>query len=256
MFDKCDFDDLYHDVSDNVKGDRRHANVVPARFLKESINLLKRPPLLKNNKVLDDGLKLSPIRNGLVLVSNNNMGITSSFLSSFLQMQGEGMMGEKKINDAHLLILLYNKHVQWRFVNAKVDAAMAVQRATEQKSLYNAWVTVSKLWHSVIAKCVEIQQIKKNLKLYSVLKMLMSYFDNCDLNETYHSISLDGTILALESSALCVPVISGEKENVKELEDACCSAVDVMQAMNPLLTLLDISYTCKFFYCFSGILII
>ncbi|XP_071694505.1 uncharacterized protein [Rutidosis leptorrhynchoides] len=222
------FEDLDHDVSDNVKGGGRRAIVVPARFWQETINLLKRPPLLKKNKVLDDGLKHSPIRNGVG--SNNNMCNTPSILS-FSADARRGKLGEKKIVDAHLLRMLHNKHLQWRFANAKVDAAMAVQRATALKSLYNAWVTVSKLWHSIIAKRVEMQQLKQNLKLYSVLKKQMSYLDNWDLNETDHSLSLAGAILALESSALCIPVISGAKANVRDLEDSFCSAVDVMQAM-------------------------
>ncbi|XP_071704719.1 QWRF motif-containing protein 9-like [Rutidosis leptorrhynchoides] len=107
----------------------------------------------------------------------------------------------------------------------------------QQKSLYNVWVTVSKLWHSVIEKGVEIQQIKKNWKLYFVLKKHMSYLDNWDLNETDHSIALDGTILALESSAVCIHVISGVQANVKDLEDAFCSAVEVMQAMRVLVSI-------------------
>lgn len=196
---ECGSDDSDHAISDNVKGGGRRAIVVPARFWQETINLLKRPPFLKNNKVLDDSPKLSSMRNGVG--SNNNLGNTPSILSFSVDAR-RGKVGEKKVVDVHLLRLLHNKHLQWRFANARVDAAMAVQRATAQvttatsrfyvhgyhvkylsdgyilsencnlfqKSLYNAWVTVSKLWHSVIAKRVEIQQLKQNLKLYSVLR--------------------------------------------------------------------------------------
>lgn len=39
-----------------------------------------------------------------------------------------------------------------------------------QKSLYNAWVTTAKLWHSVKTKRAELQMLRSNLKLHSILK--------------------------------------------------------------------------------------
>ena len=39
-----------------------------------------------------------------------------------------GKMGEDRIVDAHMLRLLYNRYLQWRFVNARSDATFMVQR--------------------------------------------------------------------------------------------------------------------------------
>ncbi|PWA74099.1 hypothetical protein CTI12_AA255120 [Artemisia annua] len=249
-----DSHDSDHIVSlDYAKGAGPRAIVVPARFWKETINLVKRvqpdpvvSPLVKNNKVvrqckvLDDGPKVSPPNKRAIPISpsvmsnregsNNTFGNSPSILS-FSADSKRGKVGERKLVDAHVLRLLHNKHLQWRFANARVEATMKVQRATAQKSLYNAWVTISKLWISVISKRVEMQQLKQNLKLHTVLKKQMSYLDIWDVTESDHSISLAGATEALKSSSLCLPVLCGAKVDIQSLTDAICSAIDVTQAI-------------------------
>lgn len=39
-----------------------------------------------------------------------------------------------------------------------------------QRNIYNAWVTTSKLRHSVNSKGIELQLLRQTLKLYSILK--------------------------------------------------------------------------------------
>nr|GEU90485.1 hypothetical protein [Tanacetum cinerariifolium] len=239
--------------SGNVQSPGPRAIVVPARFWQETINLVKRvqpdpdpvlPQLLKNKAfagctVIDNGPEVSPpIKRAIPLspsvminaVGSNKNSANSPSILSFSVDSKRGKVGEKKIVDAHVLRLMHNKHLQWRFANARVDAAMKVQRATAQKSHYNAWVTISKLWISVISKRLELQQLKQNLKLHTVLKKQMSYLDIWDVTESDHSISLAGAIGALESSSLCLPVLCGAKVDVQSLADAICSAIDVTEA--------------------------
>ncbi|XP_076928872.1 QWRF motif-containing protein 2-like [Bidens hawaiensis] len=242
--------------NNNIRGGTGppRAIVVPARFWQETINLLRRvqpvpvdvlptPALLKNNnnnnnkpvgKVMHDGTpKLQPQGSSADSYSKSNynsLGNAASILS-FSADSKRGKVGEKKLVDAHVLRVLHNKHMQWQFANAKAEAAMVVQRATAQKTLYNARVSISKLWHSVISKRLQMQQLKHNLKLHSLLKKQMLYLDNWDLTDRDYSISLAGAIAALESSSLCLPVLSGAKADILDLKDAICSAVDIMQAM-------------------------
>lgn len=136
--------------SGNVKGGAR-AIVVPARFWQETINLLRRvqplpvpvpvhvsvpasQSLSKNNK---HGSKLQPRGSASMSQSSNgggcnsNVGNAPSILSICADSK-KGKVGEKKVEDAQMLRLLHNKHMQWRFANAKADAAMVVQRVAAQ----------------------------------------------------------------------------------------------------------------------------
>uniref|UniRef100_A0A199UBT9 Uncharacterized protein n=1 Tax=Manihot esculenta TaxID=3983 RepID=A0A199UBT9_MANES len=79
-------------------------------------------------------------------------------------------MGEDRIVDAHMLRLLYNRYLQWRFVNARADASFMLHRLNAEKILWNVWVTISELQHSVILKRIKLLLLRQKLKLTSILK--------------------------------------------------------------------------------------
>lgn len=70
----------------------------------------------------------SRVRNGVAGSLNGSYpGSTPSILSFSVDIR-RGKMGEDRIVDAHMLRLLYNRYLQWRFVNARADATFMVQR--------------------------------------------------------------------------------------------------------------------------------
>ncbi|KAB1204030.1 QWRF motif-containing protein 2 [Morella rubra] len=149
-----------------------------------------------------------------------------------------GKIGDNRIVDAHLLRLLHNRFLQWRFVNARAGAALCAQWLNAEKSLYNAWMTTSKLRESVRAKRTELQLLKQNLTLTSILKGQMTHLEEWALMDQDYSNSLSGVIEALKASTLRLPVVSGAKADVQNVKDAICSALDVMQSMGSSIRLL------------------
>ncbi|KAG6471616.1 hypothetical protein ZIOFF_069060 [Zingiber officinale] len=99
--------------------------------------------------------------------------------------------GENRIEEAHLLRLLDNRHLQWRCVNSRANAALILQKLTIELAYLEEW--------SVI--------------------------------DTEHSSLLLGAIEALKASTLRLPIVSGAKMDILELKDSVGSAVDMMQAM-------------------------
>lgn len=177
------------------------------------------------------GTSPSRARNGVGSTQlTSNLSSTSSILS-FAADARRGKVGENRIVDAHQLRLLYNQHLQWRFANARADSAMLVKKGIAEKSLYNAWLTTARLRNSVKSKRNELQLLRQNLKTHSILKGQMLCLENWDLTEKDHSSSLCGAIEALEASTLRLPIVGGAKADIHNLEDAICSAVDVMQGM-------------------------
>ncbi|KAG8645652.1 QWRF motif-containing protein 2 isoform X2 [Manihot esculenta] len=129
----------------------------------------------------------SPLR-GRPISSNSSS--TPSILSFSVDLR-RGKIGEDRIVDAHTLRLLYNRYLQWRFVNARADATFMVQRL-------NAEITYLEEW---------------------------SHLDRD------HSTSLEGATEALKASTLRLPIVGKAIADVQNLKDAIGSAVDVMQAM-------------------------
>ncbi|KAL8130946.1 QWRF motif-containing protein 2-like isoform X2 [Apium graveolens] len=176
------------------------------------------------------GTSPSRVRNGVASTPLSSLSSTSSILS-FAADARRGKVGENRIVDAHQLRLLYNQQLQWRFANARADAVMVVKKGIAEKSLYNAWLTTARMRNSVKSKRNELQLLRQNLKTHSILKGQMPCLENWDLTEEDHSSSLCGAIEALEAGTLRLPIVGGAKADIYNLEDAICSAVDVMQRM-------------------------
>ncbi|KAK8544857.1 hypothetical protein V6N13_003417 [Hibiscus sabdariffa] len=173
------------------------------------------------------GMSPSRVRNGL----GGSLVNTPSILSFAGDVIKMGKIGENKVSNAHLLRLLHNSLLQWRFVNAKSDVVLSSQRSDAEKCLYNAWTTTSKLLESVRAKRSELQLLRQNMKLISILKGQMIFLDKWALLDHDYCSSLSGATEALKASTLRLSVICGARVDVLILNDAICSAVDVMQAM-------------------------
>ncbi|KAI3460162.1 hypothetical protein Pfo_016825 [Paulownia fortunei] len=170
-------------------------------------------------------------RNGVGnLMNDNNMCSTPSILSFAADVR-RGKLGENRIVDAHDLRILHNRQLQWRLANARVENALLVQKQAAERILYNAWVSTSKLRHSVKSKRIELQLLRHNLKLYSILKEQELHLENWDLIDRDHCNSLSGAIEALEASTIRLPVVDGARADVQKVQEAISSAVDVMQAM-------------------------
>ncbi|KAL0361056.1 UNVERIFIED_CONTAM: QWRF motif-containing protein 2 [Sesamum radiatum] len=143
-------------------------------------------------------------------MSDSNTCSTPSLLSFAVDIR-KGKLGENRIADAHNLRLLYNRLLQWRLANAKVENTLLVQEQTAQRSLYTAWMTTSKLRHSVGSKRIELQLLRLNVKLYSILKEQEPHLESWGSFERDHCNSLSGAIEALEASTIRLPLVGGAR---------------------------------------------
>lgn len=86
----------------------------------------------------------SPIRmrNGALNLLNNNVSSTPSILSFGADVR-RGKMGENMILDAHELRLLYNRHLQWRFANARAETSLMAQTELAEVKLYYPFFLLS-----------------------------------------------------------------------------------------------------------------
>ncbi|KAK9275458.1 hypothetical protein L1049_022725 [Liquidambar formosana] len=173
------------------------------------------------------GISPSRIRTTNASSQSNSSTSVLSFIADFRK----GKKGTNQIEDAHQLRLLYNRCLQWRFANARAHAALVIQKKTAEKTLYNVWRTTLALWDSVIKKRINLQQLRLELKLNSVLNEQMVYLDDWAVLEGDHASSLSGAIEDLEASTVRLPVTGGAKADIETMKVAICSAVDVMQAM-------------------------
>ncbi|KAK7259601.1 hypothetical protein RIF29_25211 [Crotalaria pallida] len=176
------------------------------------------------------GVSPSRVRSGVASSLSNRFGNEPSVLSFAVDVP-RGKIGDNRIADAHSLRLVYNRLLQWGFINARADAALSVQTLNAEQSLYDAWLATSKLRASVRAKRTELQMLRLQYKLISILKEQMLYLEDWFSLDPVYSSSLSGAIEALKASTLRLPIVGGAKVEVLNVKDTVCSAMDVMQAM-------------------------
>ncbi|KAJ0582978.1 putative QWRF family protein [Helianthus annuus] len=172
---------------------------------------------------------ISPRRNSVSGI-NNNLGETPSVLSFAVDVR-RGKVGENRFLDAHVLRLLYNRQLQWRFVNARNEDIVLKQKHSVEENLWNAWITIADMRDSVTRKRHRLQLLRQKLKLASILKAQMVFLEDWAYLDKNHSISLLGAIEALKASTLRLPVAAGATADLQSMKDAISSAFDVMQAM-------------------------
>ncbi|XP_073289622.1 AUGMIN subunit 8 isoform X3 [Primulina huaijiensis] len=120
---------------------------------------------------------------------------SSASVLSFMVDVKKGKKAANHIEDVHQLRLLYNRHLQWRYANARTDAALHSQKVKAELTGLNEWASV----------------------------------------ERDHTNSLTAAIQDLHSSTIRIPVTGGAKGDIETMKAAVCSAVDVMQAMGSSL---------------------
>ncbi|KAK4348616.1 hypothetical protein RND71_031371 [Anisodus tanguticus] len=186
-------------------------------------------------------------RNGAVGSISNNSCIMPSILS-FAADARRGRVGENRIVDVHELRLLYNRHLQWRYVNARAEAALRAQTTTAEEPVQclvdyfeiAAFSEVQKNSAAAAAtKCEAAFHPQRTNKRQPSLIVPFSFYgpiqrpclENWNMIDGEHCNSLSGAICALEASTLRLPVVEGARAEVQNVKDAVSSAVDVMHAM-------------------------
>ncbi|KAH1039156.1 hypothetical protein J1N35_040899 [Gossypium stocksii] len=135
------------------------------------------------------------------------------------------------IEDAHQLRLLYNRYLQWRYANAHSEAVLYIQEVNAEETSYNVWNATLGLWDALIKKRINLQRLKLELKLNSILNDQMGYLKDWVLLERDHIRCLAGAVEDLKATTLHLPVTDGGRADSESLKAAICSVVDVMQAM-------------------------
>lgn len=171
----------------------------------------------------------SPRRNSVSGISTN-VSETPSVLSFAVDVR-RGKVGENRLFDAHYLRLLYNRQLQWRFVNARSEDLVLKQKRNAEENIWNAWITISDLRDSVTKKRHRLQLLRQKLKLASILKAQIVFLEDWAHLDKDHSLSLLGAIEALKASTLRLPVGAGATADLQTMKDAINSALDVMQAI-------------------------
>ncbi|KAL6525370.1 hypothetical protein OROHE_015677 [Orobanche hederae] len=147
---------------------------------------------------------------------------SSTSVLSFIADIKKGQKAANNIEDVHQLRLMYNRHLQWRFANARADAALRSQKAKAERMLYSVLRIIVHVWDSVREKRSELLELKLKSKLYSALDSQLTFLDEWISMDRDHTNSL-------------TRVVQDMQVDIKTLKAAVCSAVDVLRSVGSSL---------------------
>ncbi|KAG8049500.1 hypothetical protein GUJ93_ZPchr0009g834 [Zizania palustris] len=147
------------------------------------------------------------------------------------------IIGGRKIagkqEDVHHLRMLDNCYIQYRFLNARAATAARAKTSSAEKSFFGLADRIAGLRESVAEKKGEVEKIKREQRLCSVVDGQVPYLDQwCDI-EGDHSSCLTGVTSALYNASLRLPVIGNVRANSEEIAEVLYSAVQLLEPLSP-----------------------
>ncbi|CAD5181705.1 unnamed protein product [Musa acuminata subsp. malaccensis] len=146
----------------------------------------------------------------------------------------------KKVNkalgrqeDAHVLRLLDNCYVQWRFLNAKARGTVEARGVAAQKSLCGLSGRIAELQSSVMEKRIQLEQLKRRERLLSIIHHQMPHLDEWTVLEDDYSSSLLGATKALQDASLRLPIAGNVRVDTRELREVMDSALLMLELLSP-----------------------
>ncbi|XP_073002223.1 QWRF motif-containing protein 7-like [Typha latifolia] len=144
---------------------------------------------------------------------------------------------------AHRLRMATARLMQWRFVNARAEAARERAKSAAEKKLFYAWLRVSEQRSIVAAKRVVVQRRKRKLKLVRVLNPQIRLLIKWEPLAKQHieAVSLLGRVLGAASTS--VPLVEGAQANMVSLYRYTRISMEIMK---------NIEANAKIFYSKAG----
>ncbi|XP_074563509.1 QWRF motif-containing protein 2-like [Curcuma longa] len=137
--------------------------------------------------------------------------------------------------DIHMLRLLDNSYTQWRFVNAKAQAAEEAKRVSAERSLYGTSTRIAGLQNSVKEKKIQLETLKRRRNLLSIITHQMLHLDEWNSVQDDYSGSLSGITKALQDASLRLPITDDVKVDIRELEEVMNATLLTLESLSPFM---------------------
>ncbi|MED6195622.1 hypothetical protein PIB30_039690 [Stylosanthes scabra] len=146
--------------------------------------------------------------------------------------------------DVHLLRLLDNRLLQWRFANAKAQVVNENVSQTVQSNLIFALDGLTKLRNSVMQKKIQLEREKLKMKLNLVLRSQMKLLGTWGAMEREHMAEIAVMKECLHSVVCKVPLLEGATVDIQAAFIAQRQASDLTASINSMLTTFSLP-ACK-----------
>ncbi|KAK1285474.1 hypothetical protein QJS10_CPB20g01459 [Acorus calamus] len=131
----------------------------------------------------------------------------------------------------HRLRVVHSGVMQWRFANARAEAAMAAQRSLAERKLVIVWRGIARMQNAVAEKHIRMQRLKLELKLHRIIGPQIRRLRQWDENHSKHDKAFRKSVELLRAVRAPVPLVDGAHADVVALQREVGAAMDVLQGI-------------------------
>ncbi|OMO98171.1 hypothetical protein COLO4_14100 [Corchorus olitorius] len=131
----------------------------------------------------------------------------------------------------HKFRVYYNRMLQWRFVNARAEVAMAAVKTDAEDKVFSVWLRVLKIRNSNLEKRILRQKLMHEIKLHQILGPQLNLLDEWVKLERKNYEAISRVIRKLSAILVKVPLTQDAKGDVESIYEAISAAVEVMDGI-------------------------
>ncbi|KAK3403777.1 hypothetical protein EUGRSUZ_K00166 [Eucalyptus grandis] len=159
-----------------------------------------------------------------------NGGAVSKVLKYFKPKRKVSPVQEEEI---HKLRILHSSLLQWRFANARAQAAADNTKRNAEEKLLLVWIRIAKMRWSVMEKIIEMRRVRHLRRLYEIMSpqvhMLQEYSAKLERKHVEGLGRLSRKLVALSN---LLPLESAKADDMMSIARAMNMAMEAMDNMN------------------------
>ncbi|XP_057739227.1 QWRF motif-containing protein 7-like [Arachis stenosperma] len=135
----------------------------------------------------------------------------------------------------HRFKILHNRLLQWRFINARAQFAMARIKTVAEMQLFSVWLRTLRIRKAIIQKKTELQNVKHLIKLYQIVIPQLPFLNEWAKLERRNQESVERLERKLVALSNTLPLSNYLKVDTVSVSEVLNTAIDVMDHLEPLI---------------------
>ncbi|KAK9293302.1 hypothetical protein L1049_021294 [Liquidambar formosana] len=113
--------------------------------------------------------------------------------------------------EVHRFRVFHNRLLQWRFANARAEAAMAAVKIVAEDKLFSVWMRIFKTRNSIVEKRIQMQRLKHEIKLFQIINPEICLLSEWAKLESRNYEAVGKLARKLSAMSVKLPLIRGAK---------------------------------------------
>ncbi|KAM4075831.1 hypothetical protein ACJW30_12G018800 [Castanea mollissima] len=169
----------------------------------------------------------SPGSGGKRVKSGGGGGGVSGVLKYFKQKKVSRLQEE----EFHRFRVMHNRLLQWRFVNARAEAAMTGVKRVAEGKIFSVWTRILKMRRIILEKRIEMQKFKLEIKLHQIINPQILLLNQWAKLEKKNQESVSRVVRKLSGISVRLPLVEGAKADEESIYKALSIAVGVLDGI-------------------------